>query len=268
MKLVVLGSGSRGNAFVVTSGGCSLLLDAGFGPRTLVQRAKKVGIDLRGVVGIVLTHEHGDHARGAGALARKVGCPIFASGGTLTALGDRLDGTRRNRITPHRNTAIGPFSVMGCRTSHDAAEPMAFVVGVNGVRLGLAYDLGRPTAAVRYLLRGVTGLLLEANHDEILLRTSPYPASLRARIAGAGGHLSNRAAGELLAELCHEKMDSVVLVHLSDRCNRSDIARSEVEQALSARGFRGQLFVARQDEPLDPICVGQEPGQFELGIAG
>ena len=268
MKLTVLGSGSRGNAFVVTANGCSLLLDAGFGPRTVVQRANKAGVDLRALVGIVLTHEHGDHARGAASLARKLGCPIYASGGTLTALGDRLGGATRKRITAHEPLTVGPFTVTGCHTTHDAAEPMAFVVGANGARLGLAYDLGRPTAAVRYLLRGVTTLLLEANHDEILLRTSAYPPSVRARIAGMGGHLSNRAAGELLTDLCHQHMRSVVLVHLSLRCNRRDIARSEVERALSARGYRGDLFVAHQDKPLEPIWVSQEPGQLELGIAG
>ncbi len=268
MKLAVLGSGSRGNAFAVTANGCSLLLDAGFGARTVVRRAKKAGVDLRALVGIVLTHEHGDHARGAASLARKLGCPIYASSGTLTALGDRLGGAIRKRITAHEPLTVGPFTVTGCRTSHDAAEPMAFVVAANGARLGLAYDLGRPTAAVRYLLRGVTTLLLEANHDEILLRTGPYPPSVRDRIAGMGGHLSNRAAGELLTELCHKHLRSVVLVHLSDRCNRKDIARSEVAQVLCARGYRGDLFVAHQDEPLDPIWVAQEPGQLELGIAG
>ncbi|MCH6548182.1 MAG: MBL fold metallo-hydrolase [Gemmatimonadetes bacterium] len=268
MKLAVLGSGSRGNAFVVTANGCSLLLDAGFGARTIVQRAKKAGVDLRALVGIVLTHEHGDHARGAAPIARKLGCPIYASAGTLSALGDRLDGTTCKRITPHEPITLGPFTVNGCRTSHDAAEPMAFVVGANGAKLGLAYDLGRPTAAVRYLLRGVTTLLLEANHDEILLRTGPYPPSVRDRIAGMGGHLSNRAAGELLAELCHRHMRSVVLVHVSERCNRRDIARSEVAQVLSARGYRGDLLVAHQDEPLEPIWVAREPGQLELGIAG
>ncbi len=268
MKLAVLGSGSRGNAFVVTANGCSLLLDAGFGPRTVVQRANEAGVDLRALVGIVLTHEHGDHARGAASLARKLGCPIYASGGTLTALSDRLGGATRKRITAHEPLTVGPFTVTGCHTTHDAAEPMAFVVGANGARLGLAYDLGRPTAAVRYLLRGVTTLLLEANHDEILLRTSAYPPSVRARIAGMGGHLSNRAAGELLTDLCHQHMRSVVLVHLSLRCNRRDIARSEVERALSAKGYRGDLFVAHQDKPLEPIWVAQEPGQLELGIAG
>ncbi len=268
MKLTVLGSGSRGNAFAVSARGVSLLLDAGFGPRTLLKRAKRVGLNLDTLVGVVLTHEHGDHARGAGRIARLAGCPVYASRGTLTALADRLGDVQRNRIHSHKPVTIGPFRVTGCHTNHDAAEPMAFVVEAGGGQLGLAYDLGRPTAAVRYLLRDVTTLLLEANHDEIMLRTGDYPPTVRERIAGARGHLSNRAAGQLLAELAHDGMDSVVLVHLSDRCNRPALAHAEVKNAMMGSRFRGKVYVASQDEPLDPITVSPEPKQFELGMAG
>ena len=268
MKLVVLGSGSRGNAFAVGVRGVWLLLDAGFGPRAIAQRAKRAGVNLRGLIGIVLTHEHGDHARGAAGVARRVGCRVFGSRGTLLALADRLGDVARTRIHPHRPVTIGPFTVTGCHTSHDAAEPMAYTVSAGGATLGLAYDLGRPTSAVRYLLRQATSLLLEANHDELMLRMGPYPPSVRDRIAGAGGHLSNRAAGQLLLELVHERMRSVVLVHLSDRCNRPDIARAEIAAALASKRFGGELVVARQDEPLDPILLAPEPGQLELGLPG
>ena len=239
-----------------------------FGPRTLTKRAQRVGVELGALVGVVLTHEHGDHARGAGRVARTAGCPVYASGGTLAALADRLGDVRRHRIEPHRPLSIGPFSLTACHTSHDAAAPMAFVVSTGDAKLGLAYDLGRPTTAVRYLLRDVTTLLLEANHDEIMLRTGNYPAAVRERIAGARGHLSNRAAAEFLTELIHDGLESVVLVHISDRCNRPDLARSEVERALASRRFRGKVLVAPQDEPLQPITVAREPSQFELGLAG
>ena len=111
MKLVVLGSGSRGNAFAVLARGVAMLLDAGFGPRTLFKRAKHAGIDLDSLVGIALTHEHGDHARGAAQIAGAAGCPVYASRGTLAALGDRLGRTLQHRILPHRPVSIGPFSV-------------------------------------------------------------------------------------------------------------------------------------------------------------
>ena len=268
MELVVLGSGSRGNAFAVLERGVSILLDAGFGPKTLVERAKAAGVDLDTLVGIVLTHEHGDHARGAATTARVASCPVYASRGTLAALADRLGNVTRSRIEPHRPVTIGPFTVTGCHTSHDAAEPMAYVVEADRGKIGLAYDLGRPTSAVRYMLRDVTTLLLEANHDEIMLRTGDYPPVVRERIAGTGGHLSNRAAGQLLAELIHGGMNYVVLVHLSDQCNRADIARAEVEHALRGVCFRGKLLVAKQDEPLEPIIMASEPNQLELGMAG
>ena len=245
-------------------------VDAGFGPRTTLNRLRKAEFQLGRVSAIALTHEHGDHARGVASLAEKLGCQVVASGGTLRALQGRLNGIKTSVLVPHTPMQIGRFSITGCLTSHDAAEPMALLIIGHDTRasVAVAYDLGRPTAAVRYLLRNVTTLLLEANHDEILLRTGPYPPSVRDRIAGMSGHLSNRAAGELLAELCHQHMRSVVLVHVSDRCNRRDIARSEVAQVLSARGYRGDLLVAHQDDPLEPIWVAREPDQLELGIAG
>ena len=268
MKLTVLGSGSRGNAFAVTAAGATVLLDAGFGPRTLIRRAKKVGLDLTTLYGVVLTHEHGDHARGASGLARKFGCPIYGSRGTLAALQGRVGPAKCVPLATQRNTRIGPFRIEACSTTHDANEPLALAVSgpVNSVKLGLAYDLGRPTSALRYLLRGATCLLMEANHDELMLRAGPYPPSIRERIGGSRGHLSNRAAGQLLAELCHRKLASVVLVHLSERCNTPRLATAEVRTHLDAVGFRGRLQVAKQDEPLASVHLADDPYQLELGV--
>jgi hypothetical protein len=136
-----------------------------------------------------------------------------------------------------------------------------------GVRVGVAYDLGRPTAAVRYLLRNLTAIVLEANHDDVLLRTSGYPPVVQRRIAGSGGHLSNRAAAELLAELHHPGLGVVVLAHLSRQCNTAADARATVAPALRRAGFGGTLHVADQDEPLGPIAVvPQASPQFRLAL--
>jgi phosphoribosyl 1,2-cyclic phosphodiesterase len=163
---------------------------------------------------------------------------------------------------------LGPFKVDACPTSHDAAEPLAIVLrGSDGTSVGVAYDLGRPTTAVRYLLRGLTAIVLEANHDEVQLRTSGYPPVVQRRIAGSGGHLSNRAAAELLAELHHPGLSIVVLAHLSERCNTAAEARAAVAPALRRVGFDGVLHVADQDEPLPPILVAQADGiQFGLAL--
>ena len=268
MQLTVLGSGSRGNAFVISAAGVSILIDAGFGPKTLFRRARKVGISLDEIAAIILTHEHGDHARGAAAIARRAACPIYASRGTHSALNTRLSGLRRLPIEPNRRTRIGPFHVAAGLTSHDAFEPIALSISCAGERakIALAYDLGRITGGVRYLLRDATCVLLEANHDEVMLRLGPYPPVVRERIGGSRGHLSNRAAGELLAQVCHPDLTSIVLVHLSETCNRADLAEVEVNAHLQKAGYRGNLLVAAQDQPLTPLLVGSEPRQLELGI--
>jgi len=268
VKLTVLGSGSRGNAFLLSTAGCSLLLDAGFGPRTIIKRAARAGIDLNSLCGIVLTHEHGDHSCGASRLARLLDCPVYASRGTLTALRKQLGEIPIRPLEPHRTVSIGPFRVATSLTSHDAFEPMAVsVAGPNGkAKVGLAYDLGRITRGVRSLMRDATCLLIEANHDEILLRGGPYPPVVRERIGGSRGHLSNRVAGEWLAELCHPKLTYIVLVHLSETCNEPDLARDEVRFHLTRAQYRGALLVADQDEPMRTMEIVADPDQLEFDV--
>jgi hypothetical protein len=140
------------------------------------------------------------------------------------------------------------------------------VRGPDGASVGIAYDLGRPTTAVRYLLRKLTAIVLEANHDEVQLRTSDYPSVVQRRISGSAGHLSNRAAAELLADLHHPGLLAVVLAHLSEQCNTAAEARAAVAPALRRAGFRGALHVADQDTPLAPILVVQK-GAIQLGLA-
>ena len=267
MRLYVLGSGSRGNACAVEADGSALLLDAGFSAREIERRAEQAGLDLTRVVGIALTHEHGDHACGASRLARRLGVPVLTAAGTWDRLAPGM-GTASYRLLGLRGTLeLGPFRITACPTSHDAADPLALAVRTgDGIGVGVAYDLGRPTTAVRYLLRDLTALVLEANYDEVALRTSGYPPVVQRRIAGSGGHLSNRAAAELLAELHHPGLSVVVLAHLSQRCNTADDARATVGPALRRVGFAGTLHVAAQDEPLPAIDVTC-PGRVQLRLA-
>jgi phosphoribosyl 1,2-cyclic phosphodiesterase len=254
IRLHLLGSGSRGNCFVVEDGARALLLDAGFSAREIRRRASLLGLALERAVGIALTHEHGDHAGGACRLAEALGVPIAASDGTWQALRNR-ERVRHVPLKGGDGLALGPFTVECARSSHDAADPVAIAVTcADGTRIGVAYDLGRPTSAVRLLLRDCHAIILEANHDEVLLRTSGYPASVQQRIAGSGGHLSNTAALDLLTEVLHHELELVVLAHLSARCNTADCARSAVEPGLRREGFTGRLVVAPQavaDEPLE-----------------
>jgi len=265
-RLVVLGSGSKGNALAITDGGHTLLVDAGFSARELRRRAAAAGVSLDQTVGIALTHEHGDHSTGAAALAREFGAPVLSSAGTWERLRARCGGARHLPLTMTTAVDCGPFRLEVAATSHDAAEPLALAVSTTTASVGIAYDLGRPTAAVRYLLRGRTALVVEANHDDVLLRTSGYPPVVQQRIAGAGGHLSNRAAADLLGELVHPELAVVVLAHLSERCNTQDHARAAVGPALVAAGFSGELHVAGQGVPTGPFQLpGRSPVAVPLG---
>jgi phosphoribosyl 1,2-cyclic phosphodiesterase len=268
ITLYVLGSGSRGNCCAVESDGVALLIDAGFSAREVERRALSVGLDIGRIAGIALTHEHGDHSCGAASLARRLSVPVLTAPGTWGRLAAVMDEAEHRALGLCARVELGPFVVEACPTSHDAAEPLAVVVrGSDGASVGVAYDLGRPTTAVRYLLRDLSAIVLEANHDEIQLRTSGYPPVVQRRIAGSGGHLSNRAAAELLTELHHPGLSIVVLAHLSERCNTAAEARATVAPALRRVGFDGVLHVADQDEPLPPILVAQLDGiQFGLAL--
>jgi len=266
-SLWVLGSGSAGNCCAVEADGASVLIDAGFSAKEVERRAERVALDLSSLSAIVLTHEHGDHAAGAARLARRFRVPVVTAAGTWASVRRSMRGTEHRELGLCARVEIGPFAVQACPTSHDAAEPLAVVVRMaDGMGVGVAYDLGRATAAVRYLLRDLTAVVLEANHDDVLLRTSGYPPSVQRRIAGSGGHLSNRAAAELLAELHHPGLGVVVLAHLSRRCNTPDDARVTVETALRRAGFTGALHVAAQDDPLGPLAV-RPPAGAQLGFS-
>lgn len=257
-SLHVLGSGSSGNALAIRSQDEVLLIDAGFSAREMERRAALAGLDLRRAIGLVLTHEHGDHTTGAARLCQKLRIPILTAPGTWDRLRPRMPTVPFVPLALLGATELGGFTITACATSHDAAEPVAVSVRTGlGHRVAVAYDLGRPTTGVRYLLREAQVIVLEANHDEVLLRTSGYPPVVQERIAGSGGHLSNRAAAELLADVAHAGLEAVVLAHLSERCNTAEHARAEVQAALAGHG--AAVHVARQDVPLDPIVISAPP---------
>jgi phosphoribosyl 1,2-cyclic phosphodiesterase len=262
--LTVLGSGSKGNAVALAADGAVLLVDAGFSAKEIARRAELAGLDLGALCGIALTHEHGDHTQGAVRLAGRHRVPLLSSSGTWTALGAPV-GVRHHPVRPGGRSECGPFTLSGCALLHDAAEPLALTITTSsGVAVGIAYDFGRATQALRYHFRALHALVLEANYDEVMLRTSAYPAAVQHRIAGSGGHLSNRATAQLLQELCHPGLGTVVLAHLSQRCNSPEVARRTVEPALRRNGFRGAFHVAEQDAPLAPIRLARWLEALEL----
>ena len=269
MRVTVLGSGSAGNATLVEAADARILIDAGFSGRDLERRLIAVDVDPATISAIVITHDHGDHTRGMGVLARRYRVPILMTPRTHRACDGLLDGSED--IRTYGSTApftLGSLEVRPFLTVHDAVDPVAVTVCDvdTGARLGIATDLGRPTAAVRAALKGCHMLILEANHDDAMLWNGPYPWSVKQRIASSHGHLSNRAAAELARELLHPGLSHIVLAHLSEHCNHADLAMDAVTAMLARTRFRGRLEVAPQEAPMEPVTV-KPAGAIQMALA-
>lgn len=251
MRITVLGSGSRGNAVVVESGGRRVLLDAGFSCRQLETRMRACDVDPDTIDALLLTHEHSDHVRGAERFCRVHGVPVFGTAGTLEET-ELADEARRRAVTLRSGvpTEIGAFQVEPFAIPHDAREPVGLVLeDPSGRRLGLAGDLGSCSRLAWARLVEVDLLLLETNHDLEMLRSGPYPWHLKQRVAGRHGHLSNGDAAEGLPELLSDRLDWVVLYHLSQTNNLPALAADVIGEVLDREGCRARVAVTEQDRP-------------------
>ena len=260
MRLASLGSGSRGNSVLVEAGETLLLIDAGFSGVELERRLTRLDVEPERIAAVVVTHEHRDHTGGIGVAARRWGWPLHLTRATADACATLLRGEERLVIHARDDRfEIGDIAVRLVPTCHDASDPVAvhLTCSHTGLRAGVATDIGRATAPVRAAFRDCHFLVLEANHDEVRLRQAPYPWSVKQRIGGSRGHLSNRLAADLAAELHHEALGGVLLAHLSQECNLAREAKEEVERALRRVRFRGRLAVALQDEPSEWFDVAR-----------
>ena len=254
MRTWLLGSGSRGNATVIESGDTRVLIDAGFPRRVLARRLEAAGIEPESISALILTHEHIDHARGAAASARRWDWPVYATSGTFAQC---PEFSRTQEIRSTDVVSFGALDLMAFPVPHDALAPIALVATERstGARIGLAYDFGHVTDGVRAALERVDVLIVESNHDEMMLRACPYPPGVRWRIAGPRGHLSNRAAAELVRSVSWRGLRQVVLAHLSETCNEPEFA-----VAAMRRAWRGPLETATQDA----LVVTGESEQLSL----
>jgi phosphoribosyl 1,2-cyclic phosphodiesterase len=250
----VLGSGSRGNAVYVSDGTTSILVDAGFSAREIERRMRSLGLEPGRLDAVLVTHEHTDHVRGIARLARRHRLPVYLTAGTRAGAPSLQELPELPTFSCGREFRIGSLAVRPFSIAHDARDPAGFTIGADGLRIGIATDLGHATALVKEHLRGCRLLILEANHDPQLLLDGPYPWYLKQRIRGRNGHLSNRASGEVLAEIRHAGLEHVILAHLSETNNRPEIALAETARALE--GARTRLSAAAQDRCLPVIRLG------------
>lgn len=241
MEICVLYSGSSGNSLLVQSEDTTLLVDAGLSGKRIVSALEEVGVDPRCLDGILITHEHIDHIKGAGILSRRFNLPIYANESTWETaqpLLGRIDEENKRFFETGACLELGSLKIDSFSVSHDAADPVGFSFTEGEFSFGMATDLGCPTETVKKNLAGADCILLEANHDLNLLQVGSYPWPLKKRISGEYGHLSNETAGSFLPELVGGKTKQVFLAHLSRENNFPELAYLTVANLLLEAGIK------------------------------
>ncbi|SDO40427.1 MBL fold metallo-hydrolase [Desulforhopalus singaporensis] len=250
MRFSVLGSGSRGNAVYIESGGSAILIDAGFSGKEMEKRLALIGRNLQSVAGICLTHEHNDHIKGAGVLSRRLKVPLYANYGTLASSEKTVGKVHGYREFETGDTfQIGDLQVRSFRISHDSADPVGFVISDRDCSLGYLTDTGKVSHLMESRLTGCSGLILEFNHNLDMLKNGPYPLPLQQRVRSSLGHLCNEDAADFLDRLLPaKKLRHVVLAHLSEQNNTPQLAvRAYQESKNNCPQVRGH--VASQGAP-------------------
>lgn len=265
MELCSIASGSSGNCICVGSDQCHVLVDAGISGKRIEAGLNSVDLKTEEMQGILVTHEHIDHIAGLGVLARRYGIPMYATTGTIDAIlhtrsVGKIDETLFCEVHPEVDFTIGDLTIEPIAVSHDAAEPVAYKFRQEGKSLAVITDLGKYDEEIIAKLKNLDALLLEANHDVHMLQVGAYPYSLKQRILGDRGHLSNELSGRLLGEILHDAFKTVILGHLSKENNYEALAYETVRQEVSLgdnpyHGDDFPMFVAKRDEPSQMIRV-------------
>lgn len=265
MRLCSIASGSSGNCIYVGSDNTNILIDTGISGKKVEFGLNSLDLSSKDLDGIFVTHEHSDHIKGLGVLARKCGVPIYATTGTIAAMEEsgnlgKLPEGIFHPIEPDQDCEIGDLCVHPFKISHDAADPVGYRVSQGGKSIGIATDMGTYDDYTIAKLQGLDALLLEANHDVNMLQVGSYPYYLKRRILGNRGHLCNEAAGRLLCELLHDNMGPIFLGHLSKENNYEALAYETVcaEVTMGDNPYKAKDFliqVASRDELSQVICV-------------
>ncbi|NBJ91601.1 MBL fold metallo-hydrolase [Parablautia muri] len=273
MRICSIASGSSGNCIYVGSDATHLLVDVGISGKRTEAGLRELGLTMRDIDGILITHEHADHIAGLGVLGRKYEVPVYATKGTIEAIKKctsvgKIPEELFCPIKADEKIIIKDLSCNPMRISHDAAEPVAYRISHGRKRVGIVTDLGNYNDYTVESLKGMDALLLEANHDVNMLQVGPYPYYLKQRILGDRGHLSNERAGQLLCDLLHEKLQAVVLGHLSKENNLPELAYEavRVEVTMACMGEKEgphpeikpsdfPMYVAARSEPSAVIHI-------------
>lgn len=250
LRYSILASGSTGNALYVESDEHSFLVDAGFSGKQMEALFQQIDRDISKLTGIFVTHEHSDHIKGIGVLARKYHLPVYANENTWRAM-DRLVGEIPTEQKMVFNTetvkSFGAVDIESFGVSHDAAEPMFYVFHQSGKKLVLITDTGYVSDRMKGIISNADAYIFESNHDVQMLRMGRYPWNIKRRILSDVGHVSNEDAALAMSEVIGDNTKRVYLAHLSLDNNMKDLARMSVSQTLQSQG----IIVGEQVELYD-----------------
>lgn len=239
MEVCVLASGSSGNSVYVASATTRLLIDAGLSAKQIALRLDQIGVVPESINGICVSHEHGDHVSGLRVMQKRHGIPIYSNAGTLKGIMRQPKSHEISAKIFQTGSAfeVGDITIEPFSIPHDAYEPVGFRIRTGDITLGIVTDLGMSTSLVRDKLKGCNVAIVEANHDEDLLREAPRPWPLKQRIRSRQGHLSNIDAARLIIDSATDKLEHVFLAHLSSDCNTPDTAMRTVASQLRLDGL-------------------------------
>ena len=267
MEITHLGSGSRGNAVLLSTDESKILIDCGFSLKRVESRLTMIGVNPMEIDGILVTHHHSDHSRSAARASKKWASVLMSNAETA----------RRMEWSGHENFSefsdlerieAGPdLSLLPIPVPHDDADNVAVIArSSDGKRASIVTDLGEATDELKSHLSGCSHISIEANYDHSRLVSGPYPESLMRRITGRGGHLSNFQTGQILDEVMHEGLESIVLCHLSESNNMPHIAESEVLMRI-CDSFSGSLSISKQSGPEFTHWLGQSEPEQIVGVS-
>lgn len=259
LRFSVLASGSTGNAFYIESDKGRLLVDAGLSGKQLDRLFSEIHVDPRTLSGILVTHEHSDHIKGLGIIARKYNLPIYANEKTWKAMEKsigKLATDQKFHFGMGEVRTFGNIDVESYGVSHDAAEPMFYTFHSNNKKVALTTDLGYVSERIKKTIAEADAYIFEANHDVSMLRMSHYPWSIKRRILSDSGHVSNEDCGLALSEVIGNKTKRIYLAHLSQDNNMKELARMSVDNILQERGIHLEIFDTDPIKPTDLYEVG------------
>lgn len=257
VQLTILGSGSSGNCAYLETGETRILIDAGFSARQTRQRLAAIGRAPEGLSGILITHEHSDHINGLIALACKLNIPVYCNRYTREAMEFQLQTKFNCHIFgTGASFEVGDILVDTFSIPHDASDPVGFLLRTSGGNIGFLTDLGHATKLVLQRVREANVLVLETNHDLKMLQESNRPWSLKQRIAGRHGHLSNEDAAAAAEEIMSAELRHIYLGHLSRECNRPDIAHRVMNERLQKIGATHvKVELTAQNAACPTLCL-------------